>query len=178
MLDQLMLMAQGHIAYQGPAVEAEPYFSSAGFRCRPGWNVADHLIDVIAAGAGKEAEAWAARFGGSARGAQLKQQLQASKAGVGGGSNTRLQPRTKRKKTSFAWQCVVLGRRCALDSVRNPLVVGQQVVGYVMAAVCLGLLFSQVVRTNERPAAVRLLVLSRLLLTRGLLFRSFPLPLL
>jgi len=146
-----MLMAQGHIAYQGPAVEAEPYFGSAGFRCRPGWNVADHLIDVIAAGAGKEAEAWAARFGGSARGAQLKQQLQASKAGVvggggggEGGSNTRLQPRTKRKKTSFAWQCAVLGRRCALDSVRNPLVVGQQVVGYVMAAVCLGLLFSQV----------------------------------
>eukprot|EP00937_MAST-01D_sp_MAST-1D-sp2_P005528 g5528.t1 len=146
MFDQLLLMARGRVAFQGGASEAREYFEQQQRPCPLGWNVADHVIDVIAEDgtdggddAGASAADWAARFAASPWGATVARRLRDGRE-----PGARVISRTKRKKTAFAWQTRVIARRCLVDAVRNPFIVGQQVFGYVLGAVALGLLFSQI----------------------------------
>eukprot|EP01066_Platyproteum_vivax_P005976 Platyproteum_vivax@DN1835_c0_g1_i1.p1 len=48
LINKLFLMMQGHIVYAGKASEAAAYFEHLGFPCPPLYNIADHLIDVLA----------------------------------------------------------------------------------------------------------------------------------
>lgn len=45
--DNLMLLKQGHIAYQGAASDALQFFADAGYPCPQYTNPADHLLDAV-----------------------------------------------------------------------------------------------------------------------------------
>ncbi|KAG9410896.1 hypothetical protein AC1031_018924 [Aphanomyces cochlioides] len=46
LFDDVMIMNEGCVIYHGPREEALPYFESFGFRCPPGRDMADFLLDV------------------------------------------------------------------------------------------------------------------------------------
>lgn len=47
LFDQLLLLSEGRVMYQGAASEAVPYFSSLGFQAPPRFNPADFFIDLL-----------------------------------------------------------------------------------------------------------------------------------
>ncbi|RKP36699.1 ABC-2 type transporter [Dimargaris cristalligena] len=46
LFDQLVLLAEGHMVYSGPARACQPYFESLGHPCPPGFNIADFVVDL------------------------------------------------------------------------------------------------------------------------------------
>ncbi|KAL5007661.1 hypothetical protein ScPMuIL_016467 [Solemya velum] len=48
MFDQLLIMAEGRLAYMGPTKEALPFFNSHGFLCPMNFNPADYFISTLA----------------------------------------------------------------------------------------------------------------------------------
>ncbi|KAF9973628.1 hypothetical protein BGZ73_003124 [Actinomortierella ambigua] len=47
LFDDLLLLSQGNVVYFGTATDASTYFEGLGHECPVGWNVADHLLDLI-----------------------------------------------------------------------------------------------------------------------------------
>ncbi|PAA52991.1 hypothetical protein BOX15_Mlig012313g4 [Macrostomum lignano] len=56
LFDQLMLMAEGRVAYLGPASDALGFFADCGYPCPANFNPADHFVHALAVRAGSEAE--------------------------------------------------------------------------------------------------------------------------
>ncbi|KAI5476299.1 ABC transporter [Pseudohyphozyma bogoriensis] len=46
LFDKLLLLASGKLIYSGNAKDCQSYFSSVGWACPPGFNIADYLIDL------------------------------------------------------------------------------------------------------------------------------------
>ncbi|CAK4127020.1 unnamed protein product, partial [Aphanomyces euteiches] len=46
LFDDVMIMNEGYMMYHGPQSEALSYFESFGFKCPPGRDVADFLLDL------------------------------------------------------------------------------------------------------------------------------------
>ncbi|KAL3661159.1 hypothetical protein V7S43_013768 [Phytophthora oleae] len=46
LFDDVMILNEGHMMYNGPRAEALSYFESLGFKCPPGRDVADFLLDL------------------------------------------------------------------------------------------------------------------------------------
>lgn len=46
MFDKLLLLSDGDVIYSGPLSDCAKYFSSIGFNCPSGYNIADYLIDI------------------------------------------------------------------------------------------------------------------------------------
>lgn len=44
--DKVLVLAEGHEIYYGPAAAAKQYFEGMGFKCAPGANIADFLTSV------------------------------------------------------------------------------------------------------------------------------------
>lgn len=61
MVDTLLLLAAGRVAYYGPATGAVAHFARLGFRCPPRFNPADFFIDLTAIPSAPTAAAVAAR---------------------------------------------------------------------------------------------------------------------
>jgi ABC-type multidrug transport system ATPase subunit len=47
LFDKLMLLAEGRVAYFGPAADAQAYFSSIGYAFPPNYNPCDYLIQLV-----------------------------------------------------------------------------------------------------------------------------------
>ncbi|KAF8817956.1 ATP-binding cassette G family transporter ABCG77 [Cardiosporidium cionae] len=47
MLDKVICMTNGHIIYQGPSLELADYLGVIGYPLPLGWNVADHVMDLL-----------------------------------------------------------------------------------------------------------------------------------
>lgn len=60
MVDTLLLLAAGRVAYYGPAAAAVAHVARLGFRCPPRFNPADFLVDLTATPAAPAAAAAAA----------------------------------------------------------------------------------------------------------------------
>merc|ERR1711939_1247886 len=43
----LMLLSAGHVAYLGPAKNAQSFFTDLGFPCAPAYGMADHMLDLV-----------------------------------------------------------------------------------------------------------------------------------
>jgi ABC-type multidrug transport system ATPase subunit len=46
LFDHLVLLAKGRTIYSGPQSKTQTYFGEIGYRCPPGFNIADYLIDL------------------------------------------------------------------------------------------------------------------------------------
>jgi len=46
LFDQLVLLARGRCIYSGPFDRCQTYFDKQGYRCPPGFNIADYLVDL------------------------------------------------------------------------------------------------------------------------------------
>lgn len=46
LFDHLVLLAKGHTIYSGMQAQTQNYFGQIGYRCPPGFNIADYLIDL------------------------------------------------------------------------------------------------------------------------------------
>ncbi|ODV96926.1 hypothetical protein PACTADRAFT_48714 [Pachysolen tannophilus NRRL Y-2460] len=46
MFDKLILLSQGETVYSGDMLMCNEFFSNIGFKCPPGYNIADYLIDI------------------------------------------------------------------------------------------------------------------------------------
>ncbi|KAL9042645.1 MAG: hypothetical protein Q9214_003718 [Letrouitia sp. 1 TL-2023] len=46
LFDHLILLAKGRTVYSGPFASCQQYFSSMGYSCPPGFNIADYLVDL------------------------------------------------------------------------------------------------------------------------------------
>jgi hypothetical protein len=47
LFDNLMLLAEGEMVYQGPASKGVDYFAAIGFQCEPFNNPCDFFMDVV-----------------------------------------------------------------------------------------------------------------------------------
>ena len=47
LFDRLQLLTEGHVVYQGPAVDVRAYFDQLGYVCPPLTNPADHFMKVL-----------------------------------------------------------------------------------------------------------------------------------
>lgn len=56
MLNQILLLAEGRVAFMGNLDDAYNFFDSVGFKCPSKYNPADFYIDKLAIIPGKEAE--------------------------------------------------------------------------------------------------------------------------
>lgn len=54
MFDDLILVAQGRVVYNGPAEKAGPHFKSLGFSCPPNINPGEHVVGTHTHGARKQ----------------------------------------------------------------------------------------------------------------------------
>ncbi|KAI5454303.1 FAD-dependent urate hydroxylase [Naganishia albida] len=52
MFDRLLLLAKGRMVYSGDFKQCAEHFSSLGYPCPPGYNIADYLIDVTTKASG------------------------------------------------------------------------------------------------------------------------------
>lgn len=52
MFDRLLLLAKGRMVYSGDFKRCSDHFSSLGYACPPGYNIADYLIDMTTKAAG------------------------------------------------------------------------------------------------------------------------------
>ncbi|KAJ9115056.1 hypothetical protein QFC22_005384 [Naganishia vaughanmartiniae] len=52
MFDRLLLLAKGRMVYSGDFKQCSDHFSSLGYPCPPGYNIADYLIDVTTKASG------------------------------------------------------------------------------------------------------------------------------
>jgi len=147
--NRLMLLSEGYVAYQGNAGSSVlDYFRGFGLECKSGWNSADWLIDVLA-DPHTTGQEWAVKFNCSVqRPEQKAPQKSAPAAAVVSVCDIR-SVRPKHLSTSFWQQYTTLLRRHFLDSTRNPAVLVLQALGYLSAAVFLGLLFGSL-HTNAR----------------------------
>lgn len=55
MFDKLLLMAEGRVAYLGPAKDAIQFFGSCGYNLPPNYNPADYFVHILAVEPGNEA---------------------------------------------------------------------------------------------------------------------------
>ncbi|KAI5821298.1 hypothetical protein BZA77DRAFT_238132 [Pyronema omphalodes] len=46
LFDQLVLLAKGRCVYSGPFDRCQEYFDGEGYKCPPGFNIADYLVDL------------------------------------------------------------------------------------------------------------------------------------
>lgn len=56
LFDNLLLLANGRVAYMGPRSEALHYFNELGYRCPPHYNPADFFVRELAIIPGNEME--------------------------------------------------------------------------------------------------------------------------
>ena len=54
LFDKLILMAQGRLAYVGPARDARAFIEMAGYPCPQNYNPADHILHTLAIVPGEE----------------------------------------------------------------------------------------------------------------------------
>ena len=47
MFDNLILLAEGRLIYEGPVKNVGNYFAELGFVCPPGWAMADFLLELV-----------------------------------------------------------------------------------------------------------------------------------
>lgn len=52
MFDRLLLLAKGRMVYSGDFKQCSNHFSSLGYACPPGYNIADYLIDMTTKASG------------------------------------------------------------------------------------------------------------------------------
>ncbi|CDK25181.1 unnamed protein product [Kuraishia capsulata CBS 1993] len=46
LFDKLLLLSEGNLVYSGEMLKCNEFFSSNGYKCPPGYNIADYLIDI------------------------------------------------------------------------------------------------------------------------------------
>ncbi|KAG5956606.1 hypothetical protein E4U58_006523 [Claviceps cyperi] len=46
LFDRLVLLAKGNAVFSGPFAHCQSYFDSIGYKCPPGYNIADYLVDL------------------------------------------------------------------------------------------------------------------------------------
>lgn len=77
--DALLLLADGSVVYSGTPAGSLEYFAAAGFPCPPGYNAADHCMDLLVVDAGVDNDA-----------DSLKQQQQEEQERANGGVHQHL----------------------------------------------------------------------------------------
>ncbi|KAG0233467.1 hypothetical protein BGW42_007424 [Actinomortierella wolfii] len=167
LFDDLLLLSQGNIVYFGTASGASSYFEGLGHECPVGWNVADHLLDLItlhetdktrpsASNANKEDFAKAYRdYVSTNRDALWTRRLADSSAGSSNEKQQReslLNKYRQEYSTEYAarthTQILLLTKRSLINLARHPTIFQASVVIHIIFALVVGSLFSGL---KDRP---------------------------
>ncbi|KAG0260464.1 hypothetical protein DFQ27_003521 [Actinomortierella ambigua] len=165
LFDDLVLLSQGNVVYFGSASGASPYFEGLGHECPVGWNVADHLLDLItlhetdktqtlASNASKEDFAMAYRNYISTNGDALltRRLAESSSSNEKQERDALLNKYRQEYSTEYAartmTQVMLLTKRSLINLARHPTIFQASVFIHVVFALVVGSLFSGL---KDRP---------------------------
>ena len=150
LFDDLILVAQGHVVYNGPASAAASHFKSLGYPCPNNINAGEHVVDVVSRGYGTddhvegyderllqfEASASSA-FASRARGASTR-----AKPPVPDAPSSALANSKGRGGARAGTQFVLLFKRAWREVARSKAAVAIKVAQQVMVALVYGGIYS------------------------------------
>ncbi|KAG8177287.1 hypothetical protein JTE90_029423 [Oedothorax gibbosus] len=141
LFDNLLLLAEGKIAYQGLASKALEFFERAGLKCPMNYNPADFYIHNLAIVPGKEAESKqkvAEICKLFERESQSRVERTVSTTPSFHNTNTKS---TSRYKASWITQFRAVMWRCWIGRIREPMVTKAQIIQSVVMGLLLGLVY-------------------------------------
>lgn len=157
LFDNLMLLAEGEMVYQGPGTKGVEYFAGIGFQCEPFNNPCDFFMDVVCDQVRRldrqisyggsvhvqEMGFLARSFMNSAEGKAITAECEAKVLKTGGVVNAhrKMDKHVRHYATSFAHQFAVISKRVFLAVMRNPATSVFQVLSFIASAVLLGAFF-------------------------------------
>lgn len=142
MFDNLLLMAEGRVAYMGSANKALDFFQRAGLRCPVNYNPADFFIHNLAVIPGREAECREKIMNICKQ--FERESSQHTKSISTGCSITENQLDNKtRYKASWCKQFRVILKRSWISLVREPMFTKVRLIQSLFIAILLGLIYLQ-----------------------------------
>jgi ABC-type multidrug transport system ATPase subunit len=144
MIDNVVLLSEGFLMYQGPVKKTEFFFESCGFPTPEEYNPADHYVTVINGDFGTDKQDpkwWASKF------ETWKINQSPMDASFKKGDSPRRnslsieQSSIETKRGQLSKQILELVRRYFTNILFNPGMIGVRVVMYSMLALIIGILF-------------------------------------
>ena len=153
MFDSLLLLAEGRVAYLGARAAAKHHFAGLGFPCPPDYNLAEHLVAVLAVHRGDAAdhrrgELLCDGFATSEEGRQVEQEVAGQVGGAvvqEGGTATwdHLAGSSSPYLATWRQQFAALAWRTGLANLRNPMAMRTRLGQAIIIALILGVLYWQ-----------------------------------
>ncbi|CAH1245185.1 ABCG1 [Branchiostoma lanceolatum] len=148
MFDQILLLAEGRVAYMGPSQNAVAFFHSAGYDCPKNFNPADFYIYTLAIQPGYEEECKAKvkdicdRYQQSDHCTAINNQLHHADGHMGLGL---LENRSGGSPYKASWwqQFVALMWRCSVNAIRQPKIFTARLVQALVISLLVGLVYLQ-----------------------------------
>ncbi|CAG0919327.1 unnamed protein product [Notodromas monacha] len=151
--EEIMLLAEGRVAFQGTSAQALDFFNGIGYPCPAKYNPADHYIAVLSVKRGDlsgslvQIEKICDVFEDSALGERVNEELaqmssrMSESTRVDDGLN-QLQS-LKRKSPPFLWEVWALLIRSAKDAKRNPIVTKPRLLQRIIMVFIVGSVFTK-----------------------------------
>lgn len=141
MFDQLLLLAEGRVAFMGPAEKALDFFERAGLRCPVNYNPADFYIHNLAIVPGKETECKEKVANICSQFARETFQNEKSiSTGFSLRDNQQLNGNSRYKAT-WCTQFRVILKRSWISLIREPMFTKARFIQSVFIAILLGLIY-------------------------------------
>ncbi|XP_078612477.1 protein white-like [Branchiostoma floridae x Branchiostoma japonicum] len=148
MFDQILLLAEGRVAYMGPTQGAVSFFQSAGYSCPTNYNPADFYIYTLAIEPGNEEDCKAKvkdicdRYEQSDHCTAINNQINHADGTAGLGL---LEDRSGGSPYKASWfqQFAAMMWRCHLTTVRDPMLFTGKLMQALIVALLVGLVYLQ-----------------------------------
>lgn len=144
MLDMVIFLGDGKLAYMGPPKEVLTFFDSIGYVCPDDHNPADYIIDILAinrhSGEEQVCTDRVRQISKAFTKSELTKDFNANLAIFEGFGAC---PKAKRKKTSFWTQFSLILRRSFIDNRRNPALARAKFIQKSVMGIFCGLLYFQ-----------------------------------
>ncbi|XP_078703250.1 protein white-like [Branchiostoma floridae x Branchiostoma belcheri] len=147
LFDQVLIMAEGRVAYMGPTSEVIDFFGSVGYACPPAFNPADFFIQTLAIRPGKEeksrdrVEKICDQFQEVRENKDSKKQVAANHVDYGVVEDYSSR---SRYKASWLQQFLAMMWRCHLQNTRDPMIMGVRTGQAIFVGLLVGIVYLQI----------------------------------
>ena len=143
LFDDLILVAQGHVVYNGAASNAASHFRSLGYPCPSNINAGEHVVDIVSKGYGTEEQVRSyderlLKFEAAAK----KSSTAASASSKAASSEAAVAKPERQKGAHIGTQFTLLFRRAWREVARSKAAVAIKVAQQVMVALVYGGLYT------------------------------------
>jgi ABC-type multidrug transport system ATPase subunit/ABC-type multidrug transport system permease subunit len=147
MMENVVLLSEGKLMYQGPRVDMELFFASTGHPCRPHYNPADFYVSMVNSEfqmQSMDANRWEVAFQEWQKRMKPKETSELvdfNSSFVISGDEIDLAFLEQSSRGNIAQVALALTKRNMLNLWKNPGTFGTRVFMYVMLSLCIGAMF-------------------------------------